>query len=266
MTINEAFEHICSKVQEVIEPQGFNKLNISNTQENEMVSLYANDAVAYAVIYYKDKKRMVLETCAMTDEGPDNEWKSLSTWMFDPDTNDQKDAASIANDFISTVSTPARQKTQRQAKKKKRDDDGNVDPIFLFKRLVTVFPELKEEIFNEEDCYYPFRSATFAKQSIVPKVNELLASGNKQLITKLAGILNAQYKNGDMDCRSIITIVILNGIKDPESEKIMFEELDEELEKAWKHARRYRGKKVKPEKQKKESKFQKYAKNLNETR
>lgn len=266
MMINEAFEHICSRVQEVIEPQGFKKLNVSNAQDDEIVSLYANDAIAYSVIYYKDKQRMVLESCAMTEDGPDNEWKSLATWMFDPEVNDKKDANSIANDFIATMSTPARQKAQRQQKKKKRDEDGNVDPVFLFKRLVTVFPDLKEEIFNEEDCYYPFRSVTFAKESVVPKVNMLLSLKDKQAITKLGAILNAQYKNGDMDCRSVITIVILNGIEGEQNEETMNAELDEDLSKAWRHAKRYRGKNVKPEKPKKESKFKKYAQNLNETR
>lgn len=261
MTVNEAFELICTRLEEVINPQGFSKLNVSNSEDNEIVNLYANDSVAYSVIYYKETQRMVLESCAMTEDGPDNDWKSLSTWMFDPETNNIKDANSIANDFISTVSAPVRAKAQqKQQKKKKRDDDGNVDPVFLFKRLVTVFPDLRDEIFAEEDCYETFRSVTFAKKSVVPKVNALLASKDQQTITKLGGVLNAQYKNGDMDCRSVITIVILNGIDGEDNENKIAAVLDDELSKAWKYAKRYKGKTVKPEKEKKKSKFQQYAK------
>lgn len=268
MMINEAFDLICTRVQQALEAQSFNKLNVSNTGSDEMVSLYANDAIAYSVIYYADKNRMVLESCGMTEDGPDNDWRALATWMFDPEINDKKDANSIANDFVATVSAPVRQKAQqRQLKKKKRDEDGNVDPVFLYKRLVTVLPDLKDEIFNEEDCYDPFRSATFAKTFVVPKVNELLSSGNRQQITKLGAVLSAQYKNGDMDCRSIITIVILNGIEGEKNEELMDEALDDMLKKAWKFARRYRGKEVKPEKPKKKSKFQQMAaQNLNDTR
>lgn len=268
MMINEAYDFICSRVYEALQPQGFQKLNVSNADNDEIVSLYANDTIAYSVIFYADKNRMVLESCGMTeDEGPDNDWKALATWMFDPEINDKKDANSIANDFVATVNAPVRLKAQRQQKKKKRDDDGNVDPIFLYKRLVTVLPELREDIFNEEDCYEPFRSATFAKTAVVPKVNALLASGNRQLITKLGAVLNAQYKNGDMDCRSIITIVILNGIEGEKNEQLMNEALDEALQKSWKYAKRYRGRSVKPEKPKKQSKFQQLsAQNLNETR
>ena len=268
MMINEAFDLICTRVQQALEAQGFNKLNVSNTGSDEMVSLYANDAIAYSVIYYADKNRMVLESCGMTEDGPDNDWRAIATWMFDPEINDKKDANSIANDFVATVSAPVRQKAQqRKLKKKKRDEDGNVDPVFLYKRLVTVLPDLKDEIFNEEDCYDPFRSATFAKTFVVPKVNELLSSGNRQQITKLGAVLSAQYKNGDMDCRSIITIVILNGIEGEKNEELMDEALDDMLKKAWKFARRYRGKEVKPEKPKKKSKFQQMAaQNLNDTR
>ena len=267
MMINEAFDLICTRVQQALEAQGFNKLNVSNTGSDEMVSLYANDAIAYSVIYYADKNRMVLESCGMTEDGPDNDWRAIATWMFEPEINDKKDANSIANDFVATVSAPVRLKTQRQQKKKKRDEDGNVDPVFLYKRLVTVFPELREDIFNEEDCYDPFRSATFAKAAVVPKVNALLASGNRQLITKLGAVLNAQYKNGDIDCRSIITIVILNGIEVEKNEQLMNEALDETLQKSWKYAKRYRGRSVKPEKPKKQSKFKQLAaQNLNETR
>lgn len=183
----------------------------------------------------------------MTEDGPDNEWRSLATWMFDPETNDKRDATSIANDFVATVTTPVRVKSQRQAKKKKRDEDGNVDPVFLFKRLVQIFPELKDEIFLEEDSYSPFRSATFAK-FCSSQGEHSLKKQNKQLITKLGAVLSAQYKNGDMDCRSVITIVILNGIDDEASQELMNEALDEVLSKAWKFARKFKGKNVKPEK------------------
>ena len=194
---------------------------------------------------------MVLETCGMTDEGPDNDWKTLATWMFDPETDTEKNAQSIANDFVDTIAAPVRKKATKGAKKKKKDEEGNADPLFFSKRLIGVFPELKDEIKAEEDCYDPFRGVTFAKASIVPRVNELLKSRSKQDVTKLAAVLNAQYNAGDMDTRSIITIIILNGIETKEQEDVLLPELSETLQKAWGYARRFKGKAVKPEKKKK---------------
>lgn len=249
--INKAFELITGKVEAALSTQGYERVGVANQAGDEMVSLFTSEAVAYSVVYYKKKKHMVLETCAMTDEGPDNDWKTLATWMFDPDTDTMKEAESIANDFDSIVAAPTRIRTVKAAKKKKKDDEGNADPLFFAKRLVNVFPELKEEIRNEEDCYYPFRGATFTRASVVPKVNALLARGNKQEIDKLSSILSAQYDAGDMDTRSIITIIVLNSIDSPEKEAVLFDKLSPALQKAWKAAKRFKGKKVAPEKKKK---------------
>mgnify|MGYP007023898792 CR=1 FL=1 len=177
---------------------------------------------------------MVLRSCTMTDEGPDNEWKTLATWLYDETVGTQKDADSIANDFIEGVSGTLAIKRAKQVKqKKKKDDDGTADPKFLAKRFVTYFPELREEIKNEEDCYFPFRGATFAKEHIAPKI-----------------VFNVQYNNGDVDTRAIITIVLLNSLDDAEY-NALYEHFNDELKVAALNARAFKGKTVKPEKVKK---------------
>ena len=69
-------------------------------------------------------------------------------------------------------------------------------------------------------------------------------------VKKIGNILNAQYVNGDMDTRSIITIIVLNELSDEDFEKLN-DYLSDNLKKAAKHARKYKGKTVKPEKEKK---------------
>ena len=248
--LNNAFNSISDKVEEALKPQGFGKVKITSTDDNELVSLYTSDTMAYSVVYYKDKMHTVLRECAMTEDGPDNEWKTISTWIFDPERDTMKEANSIANDFCDALSAPTAVKKAKQAKKVKKNDEGNADPLFLAKRFVTLFPELKDEIRDEQDCYYPFRGATFARASIVPRVNELAHSGKAAELKKLGGILSAQYTNGDADTRAIITIVILNSI--PEADEAKVEEyLSDNLKKAFNYAKKYRGKIVKPEKEKK---------------
>ena len=196
---------------------------------------------------------MVLRSCTMTDEGPDNEWKTLATWLYDEETSSQKDAESIANDFIEGVSGTIAVKRAKQVKqKKKKGDDGNADPKFLAKRFVAYFPELKDEIKMEEDCYYPFRGATFAKEHLAPKIAEFVKRAKGKELEKFAGVFNTQYGNGDVDTRSIITIVILNSLEDSEFTKLC-NELNEETQKAALAARKYKGREVKPEKPKKKS-------------
>ena len=250
--LNEAFENISGKVEEALKPQGFTREKIASANDNELVALYTSENMAYSVIYYKDKQHTLLRECAMTDEGPDNKWKTLSTWMFDPDRDTMKEANSIANDFCDALSAPSAVKKAKQAKKKK-SDDGNADPLFLAKRFMTLFPDMKEEIRSEQDCYYPFRGVTFARASIVPRVNKLVHEGKNADLKKLGSILSAQYLNGDIDTRSIITIVILNSIPSEDEAKIE-EYLSDNLKKAFIHAKKYRTKTVKPEKEKKKKK------------
>ena len=249
----EAFDAICNKVEETVKPLGFNKVKIQSTDPNELVSLYTSENLAYSVIYFRDKQHMLLRECPMTDDGPDNDWKTLATWMFDPERDTMKEANSIANDFCDAISAPSAIKKAKQTKKTKKSDDGNADPLFLSKRFMTLFPGMKDEIRDEQDCYYPFRGVTFARASIVPRVNKLVQNGKAGELKKLGNILNAQYVNGDVDTRSIITIVILNSI--PEADEAKIEEyLSDDLKKAFSYAKKFRGKKVKPEKEKKKKK------------
>lgn len=247
--INKAYKIVTDRVYSVLESQGFKKNKVSNSQENEMVTLFTSENIAYSVIYYIDKMHMVMRSCAMTDDGPDNEWKTMATWMFNPETDTEREATSIGNDFADAVSTPVNIKRVKQTKKKK-SDEGSADPVFLFKRLVKFFPELKEEIKEEEDTYYPFRSVTFTKEHVVDRINTMIKRGSKADLTKLMSVLSTQYVNGDVDTRSIITIVILNSVE-KENREIIEPLMSDDLLKAYKSALKYKGKKVKPEKVKK---------------
>ena len=253
----KAFDLITAKVEEELTKTGYTKQKVASDNSNELVSLFTSDNVAYSVLYTVDKQQMILRTCAMTEEGPDNEWRTLSTWLYDESVSTQKDAESIANDFAEGVSGTVAIKRAKQTKqKKKKSDDGTADPRFLAKRFITLFPELREEIQMEEDCYYPFRGATFAKEHIVPKLIPYIKTANKKETEKLAGIFNTQYGNGDADTRSIITAVIMNGLEDEEYNKLA-EYFDDDLTRAAKFIRKYKGKEVKPEvpKKKKTSRF-----------
>ena len=252
MQLNEAFQVISDKVEVALIAQGFKKVKAESSDDNELVALFVTENIAYSIIYYKDRMHTLLRECPMTDDGPDNDWKTLATWMFNPEVDTVKEANSIANDFVDALSAPKAQKRAKQTKKSKgkKEDEGNADPVFLSKRFVTLFPELKEEIVLEEDSYYPFRGVTFAREHIVPKVNKLIESGNTAEIKKLCSILSAQYANGDADTRSIITIVIINSV--PEQYDASLDEyFSEDLKKAAKYARKLRGKVVKPEVEKK---------------
>ncbi|MBE6737799.1 MAG: hypothetical protein E7566_03990 [Ruminococcaceae bacterium] len=241
----KSFDVIVGKVAEPLTSQNFKREKTANT-DKEIIALFTGEAVAYSVIYFIDKKHMVLRSCAMTEDGPDNEWNTMATWMFDPETDGLKEAESIGNDFYDAVSATAVVKRVKQAKKKK-SDEGNADPLFLAKRFVTFFPELKDVIKEERESYEEFRGVYFIRTYVLEKFNALISRGAKGEMNKMAQMISTQYANGDMDTRSIITIVILNSIEEKNVEKFM-PLLSEELQKAWSYALKIKGKKIKPEK------------------
>ena len=109
------------------------------------------------------------------------------------------------------------------------------------------------------------RGVTFAKEHVLPKIESLLSSGRPEQIKRLCDILGDMYAAGDMDVRSIITIVLLNGIHDPETgEQKMVPQFRKELQEAYRAGKKYRGKTVKPEKKKKQKKYS--AETLNDLR
>ena len=77
--------------------------------------------------------------------------------------------------------------------KKKKDNDGNVDSLFLANRMVNYFPELKEDIAYEKLHYANFRGITFAKEKILPLFKQYVANEGANNLGKLSKSLNDIY-------------------------------------------------------------------------
>ena len=143
----KAFDLIVGKVEEELVKSGYTKQKVDADNTNELAALFTSSNIAYTVVYVKDKQQMVLRSCTMTEEGPDNEWKTLATWLYDDTFANHKDAESIANDFVEGVSgTVAIRRAKQVKQKKKKDDDGTATPKFLAKRFVTYFPHFYGKI------------------------------------------------------------------------------------------------------------------------
>ena len=262
----KAFELIIEKIAGPLSEQGFTRQGGFISEEKGTSVLFTGENAAYSVFYDTAKKRFDLRTCSMTDDGPDNKWKSLSTWMFDPETDPVSEAETIANDFMDTIEGTKRiAVVQQERKKKKKEEDSTSDPVFFFNRMVGVFPELKAEMNQERIVYGKIRPVTFAREHLIPKM-EALAIGypNSDTFDKMCDLLNDMYQVGDMDVRSMITMVILNGIDDLDALRSMEEKFSDDLRKSYQCAKKYKGKKVRPEKKKKKKERAYVAQTLND--
>ena len=248
-----AFDMIRDGLAEELSLQGFQAPEPLETEEGR-AEMFSTGEVAYSLLYDKKNQRFQLRSTTLTAEGKPGDWRSLSLWLFDEQEGNRADAESILNDFLDVVRGPKRVAVVQQKRKKGKDDERTINPMFFCNRLVGVFPELRDELNEEKIVYGQVRFVAFSKAKVVPKVEDLAEKyPNSEPCEKLCALFDDMYKNGDLDLRSILTAVILNGVNDKAFETLS-EKFGDELKKAAKFSRKLKGKKIKPEKKKKEKK------------
>ncbi len=248
-----AFELIQNALAQELEQQGFRQPEPLEDPAGRAV-LFATGEVAYSVVYDDKKQSFILRSTSLGEDGKPGDWRQLSVWLFDSKTGERGDLDSIINDFSDVVRGPKRVAMVQQRKKSAKGEDRNVDPLFFINRLVGIFPELKEELNQEKIIYGQVRFITFIKAHALPRCEDLINNyPDSEPVTKLCALFDDMYKNGDLDLRSIITYVVLDGLSQPAYEAVSGK-LGDELQKNAGFSRKLIGKKIKPEKKKKKGK------------
>lgn len=253
MDINKAFEVACSKTEQLLLSKGYEKAAVAPS-ETQLNVMYVGEN-AYSIIYTFSNKKIILRSCGADEGEPDNKWKTLATWLYDPETDGIKEAESIADDFVDTIRGPKQATAIQKQKKRKKDGENTVDPLFLANRMVTYFPELKDEIAYEKAHYSDFRGITFAEEHIVERFAKLVEKSDEKKLEKLSQGLSALYTAGDLDTKGIITYDMLNAVESDEKFNSLISAFSDADKKIAKAARKLRGKKLRPEKPKKRKKF-----------
>lgn len=247
----DAFGLIQDALTKELATQAFKGPEPLETEDGRAV-VYTTDDVAYGLFY--NKHRFELKSTNLTEEGELEDWRGLSVWLFDEETGERADADSIVNDFVDIVKGPKTATLVQQKKKKSKNEERAVDPLFFLNRLVNIFPEIKDEMKEERIVYGQIRFATFAKENVAPKCQDLAENyPDSELTEKMCTIFSDLYKSGDLDLRSVISISVLNNISDKAFLAIQ-DKLGPELKLDTKYTRKLKGKNIKPEKERKEKK------------
>ena len=254
-----AFELIQNKLQEALAEQGFGEAVSLQTDDGKAV-MFTTGEVAYALFYGQKKKRFSLRSTTMVSKTEPGPWRELSTWLFDGEENTVSDAESIAGDFLEITQSAKRVEIVQTAKKRRKKDEENyVEPQFFFNRLVPVFPELRDEMNAERIVYGQVRPTVFAETKVAPKCEKLAKEyKDSELFKRMVAVICDVYNAGDKDTRAVIQFGVLNNIRDEEAISSIMENFTEncDLGKVYKHSRKLIGKKIKPEKKKKEQKVE----------
>lgn len=248
-----AFDLICEMLLVELSEQGFNP-PVPYEDPDGRAEMFVNDDIAYSVVYNRKNMLFELRSTSFDDKGQPTEWRRLASWLYDEQTSDKTDARSIANDFIDIARGPKRVAITTKKKKRNKNDERTVDPQFFMNRLANLFPELKDAMNQERIVYGQIRYASFARDKAAPLCESLaLHYPNSEPYKRLCEIFSDMYQNGDLNVRSILTISILNNVSESAYQTFK-DDLSDELKKNTVYTRKLIGKKIKPEKPKKEKK------------
>ncbi|MFI3206906.1 MAG: hypothetical protein R3Y33_06635 [Clostridia bacterium] len=255
--MNKAIEIIDKVLLEKLVDREFSAVETDSNGYGQM-RMYKNETMAYSVIYDKKKQVFILRSGDLTEDDIVETWKNVSSWLYDLETGTQAEAESIARDFLDAIlgsSSVEEYKALAVQKKKKKgkDDERNVDPTFFFNRLANFFPEIKDEMNKDKIEYGKVRFATLTTSCLVPKCEEFAKKPSQEL-KKLTELFNDMHNDGDKDVRGIVIHGLFNGLSDEAMNNIQ-ENFSEDLKKLYKCSRPLKGKKIKAEKEKKQSKF-----------
>ena len=118
---NKAFDLIADKVERLLTARDLSARRWIRTVKSEQIALYTGGGLRLQRAVRRRGQKYFLRSCAMTDEGPDNQWKNIAVWLFDPETDSTKEAESIAADFVETVEGPKPKAIVQQQNKKEKE-------------------------------------------------------------------------------------------------------------------------------------------------
>lgn len=234
----------------------------SEQNGNNETAVFTNGKFNAKIVYSPDVNRFYLfkgeANCSEDD------YVEIQSYFFEPSKDndlDLREAASVANEFSDTLggsfSAPAVPAASRKPVKKDKESD-EASAVYFVNRIPSVLPECREPLLQHKEHYEMLLPNKFCNEVVTAAVAKMLGDKSKKTKTEeFFKFLENMYISGDMDVKSIITMTILNSITG--EERIAYVEgfLSADMNKAWRMARRYIGKEIKPEK---ESRYQKMSK------
>lgn len=234
----------------------------SDENGSKEIAVFTDGKTNAKLMYAPESKRFFLFGGEMGCA--DDEFAELQSYFFEPsgdDDADLRDAASVANEFSETLGmksfSPSVPSASRKMNKKEREND-EASAIYFVNRIPNILPECREPLLQHKEHYEMLLPNQFCEEVVTVAVAKMLDDKKrKKNAEEFFEFIDKMYKLGGLDVKSIITMTILNSITGEQRIANVEEMLSSDLAKAWRMARRYIGKEVKPEK---ESKYQQMSK------
>ncbi len=231
MELNSALSMIMKGIESTMNSNGFAVIVPENTQKGDLpvsekngciTILYGGNKGAVKIELFEGKISLLC-SLATADVAVDEDFKKMTTSLFDSETADDRDVKYIVNEFSDCV-TETYSKKKQAAKKlpqpvsKSAAKSGAVyyDLVTLGNRFVQIYPELKEEYRKNIEKYDEFLADEFFTQYGNEKLRETVRKNDPIQMRKLFNMLNEIYNDGTNQTQSVIVVTMLGSLYDDE--------------------------------------------------
>lgn len=179
--------------------QDFLNQNSFKADEN---GIFSNESKKVEVKFSEERQMYILSVADIID-GQVGDFREISSWLFD-DSQTEKDTEAVAIDFVSSLKKELGIKSTRSTVSNKIElptgsKTGKMDIQGFTKKMLDVYPVLKEEYKNHIADYGNFLYLNFFGKNLVPLYKATFVGGNKKQIKKLYDVLADAYLRGDND-------------------------------------------------------------------
>ncbi len=153
-------------------------------------------------VEYDEARQMYLLKIAGIEDGVVSEYNEVSAWLFD-DSQNAKDAASVGVDFTATLRENLGIKIKRAVSTEIELPSANKSGSYTIsgfsKKLLDIFPALKEEYKEHVAHYGSFLYLSFLGEHFVPQIKQILSLNEKKTVKKLIDFMSDCFNKGDRE-------------------------------------------------------------------
>lgn len=233
--IKKSFDQVNQNISKYLTDIGFKQ--IENAVDNDGVykAVYKNDKKAFSLSFKPEDKKFFLDMANVKEDSV-GDFKNLSIWLFDPETDEQKELRSVSNEFQETIADTIKGKTKINVQ---RDDirapkNVKVDYEAFCQKAVETFPAFSDIYDANIEHYGKLNPDEFAKQSLGKYMLEMLSMKKNAQLKRLFEFLNTMFDKGDDDVQSIVVVTLFEMLLDNEEHEQLAEKyMSDSIKPVW---------------------------------
>lgn len=191
--------------------------------------IFKNDKKAFKVSYDEARQMYILSAADISEENGDTEFTEINSWLFD-DSQNARDAVSVGIDFTDSMRKTLGIKIKRSAVGNNIDlptasKGASMDIGGFAKKMLDVFPTLKDEYKAHISVYGDFLYLNFFGEHLVPLLKNLFENGTKKQIKKFYDVLEDAYIKGNRDTVNTTVALLCAAAMDNETVTVAIKEM-----------------------------------------